>query len=295
MRWVVFESGSRAGLSAELFFRQYIEKTGSDDVLVMADSNPTVNAVACPCEQIVRVPEDDGLMMLNEEDTFVFPADELTRQCHYWSLSAECMKYARVEEWFYDKRNVGCYLLEKEEFSGMGCVMVPNVYPGTRLCLRPNTKSAGSKGLMFLDDYCVTERIDIKREFVVDAFRTDDDLFLFPREVVLKNGYDLMVKLLPRYGEFADKVKRFVKNAFPKNKGLFSGVFHLQLAEDVLGYTWYIEGSRRISGTSLVNISRGYNPFILLTSGELMSDTQQFKEGVWYRYEDFLTKTSNAK
>ena len=70
---------------------------------------------------------------------------------------------------------------------------------------------------------------------------------------------------------------------------MVTGIFHIQLIEDPAGQIFFVEYSKRISGTSIVNLFRGYNPFDALTGVQTPVCKGDFaKEDVWYRYEDFM-------
>ena len=78
MKYVVFEAGSRAGFSSEMFFLDYVKKTGRDDVLYMVDDSLQVNEVETS-NNVKRINFFDFLE-LDKKDMVVFPADELSRQ-----------------------------------------------------------------------------------------------------------------------------------------------------------------------------------------------------------------------
>jgi hypothetical protein len=106
--------------------------------------------------------------------------------------------------------------------------------------------------------------------------------------VTLKNGYDRFVKLLPRDDAFAGVIREFVLRAYPANEGMFSDIFHLQLAMTPQAEIYYIESSKRISGTSLVNLAAGMNPFCFINHAPQPAPMPDFTVGKWYRFEDFL-------
>ena len=275
--WVVFEAGSRAGLSALTFFRQYKKLTKCDDNLFMVDDDKVF--LATNNERYDSVKTLCGSVLIREYlgDFIVFPADELTRQrgCKYGA-----------SEWFncvgqemYDKRFVTAML----ESRG---VSVPKTLMAEEVIAKPNTMSAGSKGIMNLDDYCVQQRIDIAHEYVVDMFvgENGEIVKLFPREVKLRSGYDKYVRFL--YG--GHKVANFAYDVVNADVlGMFRGPCHIQVVEDHSGKLYYIEGSKRISGTSLVNILRGYNPFCLLNDVE--TSVNDYDED-WHTFEELLIK-----
>lgn len=84
-KYIVFEAGSRAGLSAEVFFRAWRKQNGWEDgkgdVLYLADADPVYRCVPTQSENIARISEQDAVSLLqHDKDIVVFPADELTRQ-----------------------------------------------------------------------------------------------------------------------------------------------------------------------------------------------------------------------
>ena len=285
MKYVVFEAGSRAGFSAEMFFLDYINQGGNkDDVLYMVDDCQKVNEVVTP-PNIARISFNDFLF-LDKRDSMIFPADELTRQRDlYIDELARKNKFSFVENYYYSKKHINKYLEKATE----GCrIKVPKTFDSSSICVRPNSQSAGSKGLQLLEDTCITEKLKIKEEYVVDVIRTQDSIKVYPRAVVLKNGYDRMIKPLKEDSEIGIAVKEFVKEADSTNDWLFSNVFHLQIALDVNGEYYYIESSKRISGTSIVNLFRGMNPFCFINGMECEEKVNPFQYDKWYRYEDFI-------
>lgn len=285
MKYVVFEAGSRAGFSAEMFFIDYVNQTGkTDDVLYMVDDSLDVNEVVCR-SNIKRINFYDYLD-IDKKGLFLFPADELSRQSK--SVVYDLAKNSGVSEIdyiYYYKESINNLLNN----STKGCkIKIPKTFDCTNICVRPNTMSAGSKGIQLLSNVSITERINIKQEYVVDVIRSEDSIEIYPRAVVLKNGYDRLIKPLQSDSYIGESVKEFVMAAAPKNEGLFSNIFHLQLAEDINGDLYYIESSKRISGTSIVNIFRGMNPFCFINGVESKERNNPFKYGKWYRYEDFI-------
>lgn len=286
MNFIVFESGSRAGLSAELFFEEYVRQSGSKHMLYLSDLDQDFHRIAKRHPQVERIHDSQAFEMLKSGNAVIFPADELTRQNN--ALAAEVASrhcFSRVEPFYYNKKRMNDFLapLTKE------CkIRVPSTFESSSVCIRPNSMSAGSRNVQVLDNICVTQKIDIAHEFVVDVLRYDDDkMHIFPREVTLKNGYDRFIKLLPLDGELAAVVNEFVTSACPKNEGPFSNIFHLQLCQDPEGDLYYIEFSKRISGTSCVNIVSGMNPFALI-NGEQQKLSTTLIDDKWRRFEDFL-------
>lgn len=285
MKYVVFESGSRAGFSAEMFFLDYVNQTErSNDTLYMVDDSSDVNDVVCS-SNVKRISFFDYLE-LDKKGLIIFPADELSRQSKsvVYDL-ANNNEVSGVDYIYYYKQSMNAKLQELTN----GCkIKIPRTFDITNVCVRPNTMSAGSKGIQLLNNVSITERINIKQEYVVDVIRSQENIEIYPRAVVLKNGYDRLIKPLESDSYIGEAVKEFVISAAPKNEGLFSNIFHLQLAEDVKGDLYYIESSKRISGTSIVNIFRGMNPFCFINGVQTKERNNPFMYGKWYRYEDFI-------
>lgn len=285
MKFVVFEAGSRAGFSAEMFFLDYVKKSGNkNDILYMVDDSLQVNNVES-CENVRRITLKEFLD-LDKKGFVIFPADELTRQSNpVVNGIANENEISKVKSSYYNKENTNLKL----ELLTYGCrIKIPKTFAFDKVCVRPNSMSAGSKGLQLLDNVSITEKINIVEEYVVDVLRCDDYMRLYPRAVVLKNGYDRLVKPLREDSEIGVAAREFILEAQPDNKGLFSNIFHLQLAKDDLGDLYYIESSKRISGTSIVNLSRGMNPFCFIMGMQIYEETSTFQYDKWYRYEDFI-------
>lgn len=276
-RWVVYEAGSRAGLSALMFFRQYKKFENNDDTLILVDDD-AVFRMTRPDKSYdgVDIQCSIALECSGAEHT-VFPADELSRQ----------RGLARgADEWFnkvgremYDKRFITAMLESKG-------VSVPKTLMTDHVIVKPNEFSAGSKGIVNFDKCCVQQRIDIAHEYVVDMFVDQDGqvLQIFPREVKLRAGYDKYIRLLSQ----DHKLVRFAMDVVEADcLGMFAGPCHIQVVEDQSGKLYYIEGSKRISGTSLVNILRGYNPFMCLRGCCLAE--KNFDED-WHSFEELLIK-----
>lgn len=285
MNYVVFEAGSRAGFSTEMFFIDYIKQTGNEtDMLYMVDDSQDVNKVYSS-ERVKRISYSDFLM-LDKKHLIIFPGDELTRQSKkYVKDIAKWFKFSFIENDWYNKKEMNEILYKVTR----GCkIKVPKTFECSKVCVRPNSMSAGSKGLQLLDEVSITEKIDIAKEYVVDVLRYDDKMHLYPRQVILKNGYDRMIKPLKEDSDIGKAVKEFILEICPENFGIYSCIFHLQIAEDKNGNLYYIESSKRISGTSIVNIFRGMNPFCLINGVESKERINPFKYDEWYRYEDFI-------
>lgn len=297
-KYLVFESGSRAGLSAELFFRAWRKQNGWEDgegdVLYLSDSDELYSKVLTDCPNIVRLDDYNAIAsIVAYGDKSVFPADELTRQCN--SSVREYVSndpIAKVSEVWYDKSHMNNVLSELVSFDKCR-ILIPLTFGLTDVFIKPNRASAGSKGILSKDDICVSQRIDIRKEYVVDVLYGDDGIDVFPREVKLRSGYDKMIKLLSPDSELANEVRAFILCVAP-HVGLFApGIFHIQLAEDVNGDLFYIEASRRISGTSIVNLANGFNPFCFLNGVESDRLVHKFNNECWFRYEDSILDTEN--
>lgn len=289
MKYVVFEAGSRAGFSAEMFFLDYVKKIGNkNDILYMVDDSFDVNQVEAN-SNIRRINYNDFLD-LDKSDLIVFPADELSRQSKRPVRKiAELSKISEIDLLYYNKESMNKMLAQKTK----GCkIKIPRTFDTTNVCIRPNTMSAGSKGVQLLHNVSVTELIGIVEEYVVDVIRSNDEIKLYPRAVVLKNGYDRLIKPIGEESYFAEYVKEFILAACPKNEGLFSNIFHLQLAKDLNGQYYYIESSKRLSGTSIVNLFRGMNPFCFINGIPVCEVNNPFEYEKWYRYEDFIKALS---
>lgn len=288
MNFIVFESGSRAGLSTELFFEQYVNVTGAQHELFLSDLDEDFQHIVSRHPQVHLIHDSKAFEMLKAGEAVVFPADELTRQSN--TLAAQVANehsFSKVEPFYYSKRQMNDYL---SPLTVNCAIKVPATFSAQDVCIRPNSMSAGSRNVQLLENACVTQKINIAHEYVVDVLRYDDErMYIFPREVTLKNGYDRFIKLLPLDGELAQNVLSFVYAACPKNEGMFSDIFHLQLCEDENGQLFYIEFSKRISGTACVNILTGMSPFALIDGVDQVLDTSII-DGNWRRFEDFLLK-----
>ncbi|MBR5101668.1 MAG: hypothetical protein IK092_00910 [Muribaculaceae bacterium] len=285
--FIVFESGSRAGLSAELFFIEYVRRTGSADQLYLSDLDEAFSSTR-PIHGSVHHVHDSVLAdIINRGDAYFFPADELTRQCNasMQEFASTC-PVSRVEPWYYSKNAVNRWL---ESRVGADCpIKIPATFSPTDICVRPNERSAGTRGVQFLPKACVTQRIDIAEEMVVDVLRTDGEMHIYPRVVTLKHGYDRFIKLLPTDGEIAQAVREFVLRVQPTNDGLLSDIFHVQIARDTNGDLYFIEASKRISGTAFVNILRGMTPFDIYDKQLPKQVVGCEVEGKFVRFEDLL-------
>lgn len=276
-KWVVFEAGSRAGLSAMMFFRHYKKLVPNDDKLLMVDDDKVFLATNNEKYDSVKLICSKALCLEHLGNYTVFPADELTRQRGHKSGAQEWFNCVGQE--MYDKRFVTAML----ESRG---VSVPKTLMADEVIVKPNSMSAGSRGVMNFDCCCVQQRINIAHEYVVDMFVDPDGeiVQLFPREVKLRAGYDRYIRFLYDNHRVAEFARRVVHS---DALGMFRGPCHIQVVEDESGKLYYIEGSKRISGTSLVNILKGYNPFMLLTD---KVDTIKDHDEDWHSYEELLIK-----
>ena len=289
MNYVVFESGSRAGLSAELFFEQYVNVTEAHHQLFLSDLDEDFQHIISRHPQVHLIHDSQAFKMLVAGDAVIFPADELTRQSNPMvTRVASEHSFSSILTFYYNKKQMNEFLTP---LTGNCAIRIPETFALSDICVKPNFMSAGSRNIQFLNNACVMQKIDIDHEFVVDVLRYDEEkMYIFPREVTLKNGYDRFIKLLPLDGELAAHVSEFVKAVCPKNKGVFSDIFHLQLCQNKTGQFYYIEFSKRISGTSCVNLVSGMSPFAMLDGVEQEINTSMI-DGCWRRFEDFLLMT----
>ena len=281
MRYFGFEAGSRAGLSTELFFDDYKKHIDSEDVLVLSDKDKMYSKVAENFPYIERLQDERALLVLSAQD-IIFPCDELTRQSNPRVTEVAAKNsFSKVEPLFFNKKEMNRFLSSKA--AGL---KIPRTFFADEIFIRPNKMSAGSKGCCELNDMCVSEHVNIKSEYVIDCLKGRDELQIFPRQVVLKNGYDKYIKLLPDTSRIGNAVHEFILSV--ADCKLFDGIFHIQVAENDNGDFYYIEASKRISGTSIVNLARGFNPFFFLYGTRRTRDEQGFEENQWYRFEDFI-------
>ena len=297
-KYIVFEAGSRAGLSAEIFFRAWQKQNGwengNGDVLYLADSDQTYCSVPSQSENIIRISEQEAVNLIQSgEDVVVFPGDELTRQLNPVVRNAvQDDDYARVSPLWYDKAHVNNVLAELVSIDQCK-IRIPLTFGLTDAFIKPNKASAGSKGLELKGDVCVSQIIDIRREFVADVLYDGNYVNVFPREVKLRSGYDKMIRLLPPLSRISREVRMFVECVSSQVELFAPGIFHIQLAEDTNGDLFYIEASRRISGTSLVNLANGFNPFCFMNRVKTDVIVTRFEDGKWFRYEDFVLDIEN--
>ena len=293
MKYLSFEAGGRAGLSAELFFVNRVRKDDGSS-LVLADMDTTYFQCPCPAG-VSRVAESEALAMIagDAADCTIFPADELARQSKpaVFDLAARHPMVA-VEKWFYNKRCMN----ERLAVATEGCAIhIPETFSLDDVFMRPNTMSAGSHGVGRLENTCITRRVEIAHEYVVDVNWVGAEPAVYAREVRIKNGYDKYLQFLGRESKVTNAVEEFVRAIRTSVPLLVTGIFHIQLIENPAGEIFFVEYSKRISGTSIVNLYRGYNPFDALAGAQTPVYTGDFaKENVWYRYEDFILNLHKA-
>jgi len=280
MRYFGFEAGSRAGLSTELFFADYKKHVSSDDSLKLSDKDFFYSKVKSPYSFVERCTDKQAMREITANDC-IFPCDELTRQSNRQiGEIASGKMYSNIDRMFYDKRKVNSLLSSIAKG-----LLIPKTFQVEEVFVKPNSMSAGSKGCKRKCGLCVSEYIHIKKEYVVDCLKWNSVISIFPRQVILKNGYDKYIKLIPAASNVGDKTIEFIESV--DGYGLFDGIFHIQVAEDYQGRLFYIEASKRISGSSIVNLERGYNPFFSINRKKREAE-QKFEELQWYRFEDFI-------
>lgn len=283
-KYMIFEAGSRCGFSAEYFFKQYRNEFGTDDELIEVDINPYFQELGDDKKNgIVRVGQDEAEKMIaDDESIIIFPADELTRQSNSLVRQrAYNEEFSYINSWMYDKRKMNKFIGENDDLSA------PKTFENVDVFVRPNTMSAGSKNVG-RHEYCVTEYIDIEMEYVVDVDNCNGYTVIYPREVSLQHGYDKYIRFVDPMSREFEQLDRAVK-CFLKKFGKYGyKIFHLQLARDRRGKIYYIESSKRLSGTSIVHSLFGYNPFASLNNKKHdFYKTAEFDK--WYRYEDLIT------
>lgn len=294
MNYVVFESGSRAGFSAEMFFRIWKKRYPDNNAkLILTDIDSLFSELPTTHPNVKRQKDWQTIARLSLKNCRIFPGDEMTRQDN--QVVRDFVKndyYASVEQWFYDKSRVNTLLAS---VVGASCLIkIPKTFELNSVCVKPNTMSAGSRNIEFNDNVCVSEKIDIRHEYVVDVLERNGEFNIFAREVVLRQGYDKFIKLLDEKHKLTSAVRRFLKLVSYKIRAtLFKGVFHIQVAEDASGEFYFIEASKRISGSSIVNVYNGFNPFDALenTTPFICADNP-FSYNKWYRFEEMVSRLS---
>lgn len=298
MIYVVFEAGSRAGLSARYLFEWYLKLNPStEDKLILVDSDEVFSSIYHKHGTGV-IPLHESLLETKvnfKNEVTVFPADEISRQ----SGHCENLNLIRSSIWmaspqYYDKSYVNYMLKEDNDSEFLPPCMVPETFDMNSVCVKPNKMSAGSKGVQFFDNMCISEKIEIQNEYVIDVLRNNNgQATYYGRQVKLRAGYDKYIKFLPHDHGAITAAMYLVRKAHEKStiSGLFSRIFHVQIAEDIHGQFWFIEASKRISGTSLVNILCGFNPFEFIKTGKsIWIKPADVDFDSWYRYEDLLEK-----
>lgn len=292
MNYVVFESGSRAGFSAEMFFRIWKKRYPDNNAkLILSDIETLFSELPTAHPDIERLKDWQTIARLSLKSCRIFPGDEMSRQGY--QVVRDFVKndyYASVEQWFYDKTRVNTLLAS---VVGASCLIkIPKTFELNSVCVKPNTMSAGSRNIEFNDNVCVSEKIDIRHEYVVDVLERNGEFNIFAREVVLRQGYDKFIKLLDEKHKLTSAVRRFLKLVSSNIRAtLFKGVFHIQVAEDASGEFYFIEASKRISGSSIVNVYNGFNPFDALenTTPFICADNP-FSYNKWYRFEEMVSR-----
>ena len=248
MKYLVFEAGGRAGLSAELFFVNRVRQDDGNS-LVLADMDDHYRLCPSPAG-VCRVGEEEALAMIvsDADDCTVFPADELARQSKPAVFElAERNPVVAVEPWFFSKRLMN----ERLAAATDGCaIRIPETFSLDDVFMRPNTMSAGSHGVGRLENICITRRVEIAHEYVVDVNWVGAEPAVYAREVRIKNGYDKYLQFLGRESRVARAVDEFVRALRKSIPKLVIGIFHIQLIENPAGEINFVEYSKRISGTS---------------------------------------------
>lgn len=294
MNYVVFESGSRAGFSAEMFFRIWKKQYPDNNAkLILSDIDTLFSELPTTHPDIERLKDRQTIARLSLKNSRIFPGDEMTRQNYQVVRDfAKNDYYASVEQWFYDKSRVNTLLAS---VVGASCLIkIPKTFDLNSVCVKPNTMSAGSRNIEFDDNVCVSEKIDIQHEYVVDVLERNGEFNIFAREVVLRQGYDKFIKLLDEKHKLTSAVRCFLELVSSKIRAtLFKGVFHIQVAEDVNGEFYFIEASKRISGSSIVNVFNGFNPFdVLENTTPFICADNPFSYNKWYRFEEMVSRLS---
>ena len=73
MNFVVFESGSRAGLSAELFFEHYVDATGAKHRLFLSDLDEDFQHIVSRHPQVSLIHDRQAFEMLSAGEAVIFP------------------------------------------------------------------------------------------------------------------------------------------------------------------------------------------------------------------------------
>jgi len=269
----------------EMFFLYNLQRGCFDkDKLCMADCDTTFKQV-CHCPNIERISEQDAIGVINYGGV-ILPADELTRQRLGVGLDNPLSAVLPV---YYDKRRMNELLQNMPKTTR---IRIPKTFSCEKAFIRPNKESAGCKGVMPLKGFCVTEEIEIQNEYVVDVIN-NKGFDIYAREVKLKNGYDKYVRILPENDRLLEEVEKMCVDLNVAMPDYVNGIFHLQLCKDAKDEYYYIESSKRISGSAIVNLYFGYNPLVLYGECEV-EQTALFERDKWYRYDDFVFNLSKV-
>ena len=107
MNFVVFESGSRAGLSAELFFEHYVDATGAKHRLFLSDLDEDFQHIVSRHPQVSLIHDRQAFEMLSAGEAVIFPADELTRQSNPVATQvASEHRFSCIEPHYYKKQHM---------------------------------------------------------------------------------------------------------------------------------------------------------------------------------------------
>lgn len=83
MNYVVFESGSRAGFSAEMFFRVWKNHHKDNYAkLILSDIDTLFSELPTTHQDIERLKDWQTIARLSNKNCRVFPGDEMTRQTY---------------------------------------------------------------------------------------------------------------------------------------------------------------------------------------------------------------------
>lgn len=160
--YIIFEAGSRCGLSAYFFLKDYMNKTGEEIKILMVDRDNIVVASfdSLKDRKVESIKEDIFYsQLINELDSNiwkVFPADEMNRQLNFHELNRRNLldEYSSVNPIFYDKCIVNQILSSLE----LKTVKIPKTYYLPQAFIKPNSQSAGSRGTQSLTEVCVSEK-----------------------------------------------------------------------------------------------------------------------------------------
>jgi hypothetical protein len=287
MTYIIFEGGSRCALSAYMFIMHANKELHKDDKVLFVDSNELVGFTTKNLRNSSFITQDEfyeNIDKFSSDEYKIFPADELNRQSNSTLLSR--FGCSVNPEW-YSKSYVNGIL----ESLNLTKLNIPKTIYLKNALIKPDSHSAGSKGLIHCEHACISEEINIKNEYVVDCTYTDGELRLSPREVKLRSGYDQYIRFLTtnEFHEIFEMTNELVEltRSTPLS-GLFNNIFHIQLMKDHNDKYYFIEASNRISGSSLVNLVIGFNPLIKLFS-TYVNDNQND----WHQYDQLIYELGN--